>query len=48
MFANQADTITDFSDEDQIFLKGSYGFAGPTRLPLMASTASGRTTGFGP
>jgi Ca2+-binding RTX toxin-like protein len=33
VFANQADTITDFSDQDQIFLKGNYGFAGNTAAP---------------
>ncbi len=33
VFAGQADTITDFSDEDQIFLKGNYGFAGADSTP---------------
>jgi Ca2+-binding RTX toxin-like protein len=33
VFSGQADTITDFSDEDQIFLKGNYAFAGNTSAP---------------
>jgi len=32
-FANQADTIHDFSDVDQIFLKGFYSYAGATLVP---------------
>ena len=32
-FANQADTIYDFSDVDQIYLKGNYGYAGATLAP---------------
>lgn len=33
IYANQADTITDFKDEDQIWLKGSYSYAGSTSAP---------------
>jgi len=31
--AGQADTIYDFKNEDQIWLKGSYAFAGATAIP---------------
>jgi Ca2+-binding RTX toxin-like protein len=33
MFADQADTIYDFSDVDQIYLKGNYSYAGATLAP---------------
>jgi Ca2+-binding RTX toxin-like protein len=33
VFASQADTITDFTEDDQIFLKGNYGFAGADSTP---------------
>jgi Ca2+-binding RTX toxin-like protein len=33
VFQNQADTIHDFTDDDQIFLKGNYNFAGATSAP---------------
>ena len=32
-FAGKADTIYDFSDVDQIYLKGNYGYAGATLAP---------------
>jgi Ca2+-binding RTX toxin-like protein len=38
VYANQADTITDFSDSDQIFLKGSYSYdASGTSAPADGS-----------
>ena len=33
VFANQADTIHDFTEDDQIFLKGNYTFAGNDSTP---------------
>ena len=33
VFAGQADKITDFSDSDQIYLKGKYSFAGKDSTP---------------
>jgi Ca2+-binding RTX toxin-like protein len=33
IFAGKADTITDFTEDDQIFLKGNYGFAGADSTP---------------